>query len=101
MNKLQVFRNDRFGSFRVVKIEERNEIWISGEDIAKIVGFDNPIRDANKNVKDKDKLMLFFDKDGHSCWQTFIDEEGFYDLISSSEFQDIEELKDYVLSCIK
>ena len=54
MNELQIFSNEQFGSVRV--IEQNDEPWFVGKDVADILGYTNQNEAIQDHVDEEDKL---------------------------------------------
>jgi hypothetical protein len=90
MNKLTVFKNDSFGSVRV--IEREGEPWFVGKDVAEVLGYENPTKAIRDHVDAADKLMgvqnvtpSIKDALGRDQFPTWINESGLYCLIIASK----------------
>ena len=97
MNELQIFNNPEFGKVRTIVID--GEPWFVGKDVAKALGYKDPVNALKAHVDNEDK------KGG---WQittpsgeqqmTIINESGVYSLIFSSKLPKAKEFKRWVTS---
>ena len=95
MEKLQVFRNERFGEIRT--IEENGKIFLCGSDCAKALGY----KDAAKALKQhcKEDGWVFrpvTDRLGRKQNTKFITEGNLYRLITHSELPSAESFESWV-----
>ena len=54
MNNLKIFENEKFGEIRTI-IDENNEPWLVGKDIAEILEYASPANAIKKHIEDEDK----------------------------------------------
>ncbi len=96
MDNLQIFKNNRFGSIRMLKIKD--EPYFVGKDIANVLGYRNGSRDIERHVDEEDRtITLVFD--GTQYRNTIcINESGLYSLILSSKLPKAKEFKRWVTS---
>lgn len=96
MNKLQVFKNEQFGSVRTVTKE--NEIWFIGKDITECLGYSNSRKALNDHVDNEDKGVTKCDTLGGKQDLTVINESGLYSLVLSSKLPAAKKFKRWVTS---
>ena len=95
-NKLQIFTNEEFGSFRALKIDGKD--YFVGKDIADILGYADTFGALKKHVDDEDKLVCQIDSAGQKRDVTVINESGLYSLIISSKLPTAKKFKPWVTS---
>lgn len=96
MHELKVFNNEKFGAIRTV--EQDNEIYFVGKDIADILGYQNASKAIADHVDDDDKLN---NKSLSSLGQRggwLINESGLYALIFGSKLETAKDFKHWVTS---
>lgn len=97
MNDLRIFENKEFGQVRTI-IDENNEPWFVGKDIAEILGFKNS-RDAIKtHVFEEDKGVESIYTPGGKQSLNVINESGLYALVFGSRLNKAKEFKRWVTS---
>ena len=97
MNNLKIFNNHEFGKIRTI-IDENNEPWFVGRDIAEILEYRNGSRDINRHVDELDRKKEMV-HDGNQLKETIlINESGLYSLIFSSKMDKAREFKRWVTS---
>nr|DAL22718.1 MAG TPA_asm: repressor domain protein [Caudoviricetes sp.] len=97
MNNLKIFENNEFGKIRTV-VDENNEPWFVGRDIAEILEYRNGSRDINRHVDELDRKKEMI-HDGNQLKETIlINESGLYSLIFSSKMDKAREFKRWVTS---
>lgn len=100
--KIQIFRNEEFGSVRTVMIE--NQPWFVGKDVASALGYSNPTKAIRDHVDADDRWgsdsdpHVFKDKFGREQIPTLINESGLYSLILSSKLPSAKKFKRWVTS---
>lgn len=95
-NSLQVFEDERFGTVRIVVIDD--EPWFVGKDVAVILGYADTNKAIAMHVDEEDKLN---DKTALSLGQRggwLINESGLYSLILSSRLPKAKAFKRWVTS---
>lgn len=81
-NKIETFKNDRFGNVRIILMNE--EPWFVGKDVAVILGYSNPQKAVRDHVDHEDRTVNeSFTVNGTPV--TLINESGLYSLIISSK----------------
>lgn len=104
MNKVKVFKNEQFGSIRIM--EHEDSVWFVGKDIAIILGYSNPSKAVSTHVDEDDKRFIMAkiadSQNGNvPVGQTktaLINESGLYSLILSSKLPKAKEFKHWVTS---
>ena len=97
MNNLKIFNNHEFGKIRTI-IDENDEPWFVGRDIAEILEYRNGSRDINRHVDELDRKKEMV-HDGNQLKETIlINESGLYSLIFSSKMDKAREFKRWVTS---
>lgn len=92
MEKVQVFKNEEFGSVRA--IERNGEPWFIGKDMAEILGYTNTAKAIRDHVDDDDKLTERIVLSGQNREAFLINESGLYSLILGSKRQTLQTLGD-------
>ncbi len=95
-NKIQIFRNEQFGSVRTVEIS--GEPWFVGKDVACILGYADLNKAIAMHVDDEDKLN---DKSASSLGQRggwLVNESGVYSLILRSNLPQAKQFKHWITS---
>ena len=96
MNNLQIFNSPEFGQVRT--IQQNEEPWFVGKDVAEILGYTNTKDAIAKHVDDEDKLGAQIATSGQNRNMTIINESGLYSLILSSKMPKAKEFKHWVTS---
>lgn len=97
MNNLKIFNNHEFGKIRII-LDENNEPWFVGRDVAEILEYRNGSRDINRHVDELDRKKEMV-HDGNQLKETIlINESGLYSLIFSSKMDKAREFKRWVTS---
>ena len=103
-------------------LDNKQNVWFRGKDVAKILGYSDTYRAIRKNVSKNHKMIhLVYPK---CCpvvwtgqvqkagvdvslpqvqqgrWYTFIDEAGFYELIFSSKLEAAKKFRDWVFTTV-
>lgn len=99
MNDLRIFKNKDFGEVRTI-IDENNEPWFVGKDIAENLGYSNTRKAIIDHVDEEDKKdgVTIRDSIGREQTPTCINESGLYSLILSSKLPKAKEFKRWVTS---
>lgn len=97
MKDLKIFNNEEFGQIRTI-IDENNEPWFVGKDVADILEYSRPDHAISKHVDEEDKLMYQIDTSGQKRNMYVINESGLYSLIFSSKMDKAKEFKRWVTS---
>ena len=96
MNELQIFNNVEFGEVRTIVIG--NEPFFVGKDVAKILGYSNPLKAIREHVDDEDKGVNETVTPGGIQNLIVINESGLYSLVLSSKLPKAKEFKRWVTS---
>lgn len=97
MNNLKIFNNHEFGKIRTI-VDENNEPWFVGRDVAEILEYQNGSRDINRHVDELDRKKEMV-HDGNQLKETIlINESGLYSLIFSSKMDKARKFKRWVTS---
>ena len=105
MNKLEIFKNERFGEIRVAGTSEEPLFCLA--DVCKAVGLKNPssvkIRlDESDLCMSEVGVQTGFKSDGTPAMQvvkmTFINESGFYDVLLQSDAPQVKPFRKWVTS---
>lgn len=96
MNSLMMFSNEKFGSIRIVEIN--NEPWFVGKDVTDMLGYSNNRDALIKHVDFEDKTDVTIYDGRQDRNQTVINESGLYSLILRSRLKSANEFKHWVTS---
>ena len=84
-------------------IDDKQNVWFRGKDIAKILGYSVTDQAIRKHVSDNHKQLTCCpvemegqQNDMRGKWTTFIDEAGFYELVFSSKLPAAKKFRDLV-----
>jgi len=98
---IKEFINDKFGSVRVIDYDGSE--WFVGNDVAKCLGYERPIKAITDHVDDKYKKVLKLEGNeslpssyGGLRHIMVINESGVYQLIFGSELPDAKEFQKWV-----
>ena len=91
-------------------IDDKQNVWLRGKDVAKILGYSDTDQAIRKNVsKNHEMIHLLYPK---CCpvvwtgqvqqgrWYTFLDEAGFYELVFSSKLEAAKKFRDWVFTTV-
>ena len=103
-------------------LDNKQNVWFRGKDVAKILGYSDTDRAIRKNVSKNHKMIHLVypkccpvvwtgqvQKTGvdvslpqvqQGRWYTFIDEAGFYELIFSSKLEAAKKFRDWVFTTV-
>lgn len=94
-NEIKVFSNEEFGSIRRVEID--GEYWLSGKDVAQVLGYSNPQKAVRDHVDEEDKTVNdSFTVNGTPV--ALINESGLYSLVLSSKLPSAKKFRRWVTS---
>ena len=98
MTDILTFNNPEFGSIR--SIEQNNEPWFVGKDVALALGYAKPENALAAHVDALDKTTTLIQGDGsnYKSKTTIINESGVYSLIFSSKLEGAQRFKRWVTS---
>ena len=94
---IQSFKSDVFGEVRTLT-NERGETFFVGKDVAKALGYNNPLKAIRDHVEDEDKGMNKSFTPGGNQKTIIINESGLYALILSSKLEQAKAFKRWVTS---
>lgn len=96
LEKVNVFGHEEFGDLRL--LEEENQVWFVGNDVAKMLGYSNARDALAKHVFTKNKRddVAIRDTIGRDQKTTLINEAGMYQLILKSKLPKAEKFQDWV-----
>ena len=95
------FNNAKLGIELTSYIDNKQNIWFQGKDIAKILGYSDTDQAIRKHVDEQDKykgpvVLTGYSKRGRP--PIFINESGFYPLVLSSKLETAKKFKKWVTS---
>ena len=93
--EIQIFKNEQFGEIRTM-LDEKGQPWFVGKDVARRLGYINPVKTIRTHVKEVDKGETEMDTPGGIQTVTIINESGLYALVLSSKLPQAEEFKHWV-----
>jgi len=108
--KIQIFSHPMFGEIRTVVLDESNEPWFVGKDVAEALGYAIPTKAINEHVERDDVKSLSYKafskmEKASDLWhgqdysdKLIINESGLYSLILSSKLPQAREFKHWVTS---
>ena len=79
-------------------IDEKQNIWFKGKDIAQIHEYSDTEQALRKNIDPEDRKSYRVYQTGQVRWHTFINEYSFYSLILSSKLEIATTFKHWVTS---
>ena len=89
-------------------IDEKQNVWFWGKDIAKILGYSVTDQAIRKHVSDNHKQLICCpiemkgqQNDMRGKWTTFIDEARFYELVFSSKLPAAKKFRDWVFEKVR
>ena len=94
MNEIKLFENPEFGEVRV--LEQDGEPWFVGKDIAKVLGYNNPLEAVRDHVDEEDKGVSKMDTPGGKQSIIIINESGLYSLILRSQLPEAKAFKRWI-----
>ena len=94
MNEIKLFENPEFGQVRV--LEQEGEPWFVGKDIAKVLGYNNPLEAVRDHVDEEDKGVSKMDTPGGKQNIIVINESGLYSLILRSQLPEAKAFKHWI-----
>ena len=92
------FNNAKLGIELTSYVDNKQNIWFLGKDIANILGYSDTDQAIRKHVDEQDKNNSPFETTGQVRWCTFINESGFYSLVLSSKLETAKKFKKWVTS---
>ena len=94
---IQVFKNEIFGEIRTVT-NQKGETFFVGKDVAKALGYNNPLKAIRDHVDEEDKGVNVSFTPGGKQKTILINESGLYSLILSSKLEQAKAFKRWVTS---
>lgn len=95
-NIIKVFSNEVFGEIRT--LEENDEVYFIGKDVAEALGYTNTRDALNKHVDEEDKAKVAIHDGSQNREMTVINESGIYSLIFGSKLPEAKSFKRWVTS---
>lgn len=95
-NRVTIFKNEEFGSVRIVTID--GEPWFVGKDVAEALGYGNSRQALKTNVDEDDRGVHPVDTPSGIQDMTVINESGLYSLVLSSKLASAKRFKKWVTS---
>ena len=92
------FNNAKLGNELTSYVDNKQNIWFQGKDVAKILGYSDTAQAIRKHVDEEDKNSLPVETTCQVRWCTFINEFGFYSLVLSSKLETAKKFKKWVTS---
>lgn len=96
MNELRIFNDAQFGNMRTIII--MGKPMLCGRDVAKALGYSNPLKAIRDHVKDNHKKGERIVHLGRERDVLFIDEAGLYSLVLRSKLPKAEAFQEWVVS---
>ena len=94
----KTFKNAKLGFELTSYIDDKQNIWFLGKDVAKVLGYSDTDKAIRKHVDEEDK----YKGPTKTAWglqhSFFINESGFYSLILSSKLETAKKFKHWVTS---
>ena len=94
MDKLQIFKNQQFGTVRTVMVND--EPWFVGKDVADCLAYSNSRKALADHIDSEDKGVTKCDTLGGKQELTIINESGLYSLILGSKLPTAKQFKHWV-----
>lgn len=95
-NKIEIFRNEEFGTVRTLTIDEKP--YFVGKDVAEILGYTNPTKAMQDHIDEDDMTFNETLKLSRQTGAWIINESGLYSLILSSKLPNAKKFKHWVTS---
>ena len=96
----KTFTNNEFEIILISYIDTKQNIWFKPKDIAKILGYIHTDQALRKHIDSEDRKSHPVKTTGQVRWSTYINESGFYSLISSSKLETAKKFKHWVTSLV-
>lgn len=93
-NKIEIFRNEEFGTVRTLTIDEKP--YFVGKDVAEILGYTNPTKAMQDHIDEDDMTFNETLKLSRQTGAWIINESGLYSLILSSKLPNAKKFKHWV-----
>ena len=98
-------------------IDDKQNVWFRGKDVATILGYSKPENAVERHVSKNHKIRQIIwypvsgsqvqnpksypgEMPGQGRWCTFIDEAGFYELVFSSKLEAAKKFRDWVFTTV-
>ena len=94
-------------------INDKQNVWFRGKDVAKILGYSKPENAVERHVSKNHQIRQIIwysvsgsqvqnpgETPGQGRWCTFIDEAGFYELVFSSKLESAKRFRDWVFTIV-
>lgn len=94
MNEIQIFKNEKFGSVRVIEGEDGP--WFVGKDVASILGYTNTRKAVRDHVDEEDRREERIVTPSGEQTAAVINESGVYSLILSSKLPSAKAFKRWI-----
>ena len=92
------FNNAKLGIELTSYVDNKQNIWFLGKDIANILGYSDTDQAIRKHVDDEDKYKGPVETTGGLQQSFYINESGFYSLVLSSKLKTAKKFKKWVTS---
>ena len=92
------YKNDDLGIELKSFIDQQQNIFFIGKDVAKILGYSDTNQAIRKHVDEEDKFKGAVETTGGLQQSFFINESGFYSLVLSSKLETAKTFKRWVTS---
>ncbi|GHN43048.1 BRO family protein [Lactobacillus delbrueckii] len=87
-----------FEDTQVRVIEEHEQVWFVGKDVASILGYSQTAKAIREHVDEEDKGVSVLDTPGGKQQMTIVNESGLYSLVLSSKLPTAKKFKHWVTS---
>ena len=94
---IQIFNHELFGEIRTMT-DEKGETFFVGKDVAKALGYSNPLKAIRDHVDVEDKLGERIVHSGQRRYVILVNESGLYALVLSSKLEQAKLFKRWVTS---
>ena len=92
------FNNAKLGIELTSYVDNKQNIWFQGKDVAKILGYSDTDQAIRKHVDEQDKYKGPVETTGGLQQSFYINESGFYSLVLSSKLETAKKFKKWVTS---
>ncbi|CAH3144903.1 unnamed protein product [Porites lobata] len=92
------FNNAKLGIELTSYVDNKQNIWFQGKDVAKILGYSDTAQAIRKHVDEQDKYKGGVETTGGLQQSFYINESGFYSLVLSSKLETAKKFKKWVTS---
>ena len=92
------FTNARLGFELTSYIDDKQNIWFLGKDVAKVLGYSDTDKAIRRHVDEEDKYKGPAKTAGGLQQSFYINESGFYSLLSTSKLETAKKFKHWVTS---